>query len=269
MYVQAGAGIVADSVPESEHQECQHKARALLRAAEEAVRFAATGRGQLLSPVDPARALLDAVIAFYDGPGRAGDAGADAMLDAVRRFACGYAASITRPPRAIAASALLRAALPHSRSLRRYDRSGSALLFRWRQNPNYTAANMGAAFMAGYGYVEFAGPKEALFDAPDDPCRPAAARRRPALSGARASGGGDLSSADRAAGCGGVVRRTGEPSLAGRAIHHPSMIDARNQGGRNPLARALLLAWRHGDRSAADSVMRMTVIAQLIVAGQS
>lgn len=43
MYVQAGAGIVADSVPESEHQECQHKARALVRAAEEAVRFAQGG----------------------------------------------------------------------------------------------------------------------------------------------------------------------------------------------------------------------------------
>jgi anthranilate synthase component 1 len=43
MYVQAGAGIVADSVPESEHQECQHKARALFRAAEEAVRFAQGG----------------------------------------------------------------------------------------------------------------------------------------------------------------------------------------------------------------------------------
>jgi anthranilate synthase component 1 len=41
MYVQAGAGVVADSVPESEHQECQNKARALIRAAEEAVRFAA------------------------------------------------------------------------------------------------------------------------------------------------------------------------------------------------------------------------------------
>ena len=45
MYVQAGAGIVADSVPESEHQECQHKARALVRAAQEAIRFAAAGRG--------------------------------------------------------------------------------------------------------------------------------------------------------------------------------------------------------------------------------
>jgi len=34
LYVQAGAGIVADSVPENEWVETQHKARALLRAAE-------------------------------------------------------------------------------------------------------------------------------------------------------------------------------------------------------------------------------------------
>ena len=47
MYVQAGAGIVADSDPASEQQECVNKARALFRAAEEAVRFAATSdRGQ-------------------------------------------------------------------------------------------------------------------------------------------------------------------------------------------------------------------------------
>jgi anthranilate synthase component 1 len=47
MYAQAGAGIVADSVPESEHLECVAKARALFRAAEEAVRFASNvGRGQ-------------------------------------------------------------------------------------------------------------------------------------------------------------------------------------------------------------------------------
>ncbi|MFN0263538.1 anthranilate synthase component I [Tepidamorphus sp. 3E244] len=47
MYVQAGAGIVADSVPESEQAECVNKAKALFRAAEEAVRFAASaGRGQ-------------------------------------------------------------------------------------------------------------------------------------------------------------------------------------------------------------------------------
>jgi len=47
MYVQAGAGIVADSDPESEHVECVNKAKALFRAAEEAVRFAGrAGRGQ-------------------------------------------------------------------------------------------------------------------------------------------------------------------------------------------------------------------------------
>ncbi len=47
MYVQAGAGIVADSVPASEQAECENKARALFRAAEEAVRFAGqASRGQ-------------------------------------------------------------------------------------------------------------------------------------------------------------------------------------------------------------------------------
>src|SRR3954465_5926564 len=47
MYVQAGAGIVADSNPESEQQECVNKARALFRAAEEARRFASDAkRGQ-------------------------------------------------------------------------------------------------------------------------------------------------------------------------------------------------------------------------------
>jgi anthranilate synthase component 1 len=40
MHVQAGAGIVADSVPQSEQAECENKAKALFRAAEEAVRFA-------------------------------------------------------------------------------------------------------------------------------------------------------------------------------------------------------------------------------------
>jgi len=33
-YVQAGAGIVADSVPSREHQECMNKAGALLKAIE-------------------------------------------------------------------------------------------------------------------------------------------------------------------------------------------------------------------------------------------
>jgi len=47
MYVQAGGGVVADSVPEAEYQETVNKAAALMRAAEEAVRFATAGkRGQ-------------------------------------------------------------------------------------------------------------------------------------------------------------------------------------------------------------------------------
>ena len=40
MYVQAGGGVVADSDAEAEYQESRNKAKALLRAAEEAVRFA-------------------------------------------------------------------------------------------------------------------------------------------------------------------------------------------------------------------------------------
>ncbi|HXW39744.1 MAG TPA: anthranilate synthase component I [Xanthobacteraceae bacterium] len=44
MYVQAGAGIVADSDPDFEQQECINKAAALFRAAEEARRFAAASR---------------------------------------------------------------------------------------------------------------------------------------------------------------------------------------------------------------------------------
>jgi anthranilate synthase component 1 len=34
VYVQAGAGIVADSVPESEYEETLNKARALLKAVD-------------------------------------------------------------------------------------------------------------------------------------------------------------------------------------------------------------------------------------------
>jgi anthranilate synthase component 1 len=40
VYVQAGAGIVADSKPELEQLECENKARALFSAAEEALRYA-------------------------------------------------------------------------------------------------------------------------------------------------------------------------------------------------------------------------------------
>ena len=40
MYVQAGAGIVADSDPQLEFEESCNKARALILAAEEAIRHA-------------------------------------------------------------------------------------------------------------------------------------------------------------------------------------------------------------------------------------
>ena len=39
MYVQAGAGVVADSVAEAEYQECLNKAAAVIRSAEEAHRY--------------------------------------------------------------------------------------------------------------------------------------------------------------------------------------------------------------------------------------
>ncbi len=44
LYLQAGGGVVADSDPEAEYQESCNKARALVRAAEEAVRFASGSR---------------------------------------------------------------------------------------------------------------------------------------------------------------------------------------------------------------------------------
>ncbi len=44
IYVQAGAGIVADSLPENEQAECVNKARALFHAAHEATRFAASDK---------------------------------------------------------------------------------------------------------------------------------------------------------------------------------------------------------------------------------
>ncbi len=43
MHVQAGGGVVADSTPTGEWEESRQKSRALFRAAEEAVRFAAEG----------------------------------------------------------------------------------------------------------------------------------------------------------------------------------------------------------------------------------
>jgi anthranilate synthase component 1 len=44
LYVQSGAGIVADSKPELEQLECENKARALFSAAQEALRYAGEAR---------------------------------------------------------------------------------------------------------------------------------------------------------------------------------------------------------------------------------
>ncbi|MET3925202.1 anthranilate synthase component I [Devosia sp. 2618] len=44
LYVQSGAGIVADSQPDLEQMECENKARALFSAAEEALRYAGEAR---------------------------------------------------------------------------------------------------------------------------------------------------------------------------------------------------------------------------------
>src|SRR5262249_36240468 len=44
IYVQAGAGVGAGSEPGAGQLECELKARALIKAAEEAVRFAARGK---------------------------------------------------------------------------------------------------------------------------------------------------------------------------------------------------------------------------------
>ena len=40
VFIRAGAGIVADSMPEKEHQECINKARAVVEALERAQREA-------------------------------------------------------------------------------------------------------------------------------------------------------------------------------------------------------------------------------------
>lgn len=117
-----------------------------------------------------ARQLLTGIHDFLQSPGSSRHAGERAMLDAIC-MALSNCPLRTPQPRSVPAAALLAQALVHVRRpdlapLR--DAIGDAAhLFCWRQNPNYAAENMGAAFMAGYGYVELAGPKEALFHAPD------------------------------------------------------------------------------------------------------
>ena len=65
-YVQAGAGIVADSVPEMEHHESLNKAQAVIRAIEQA-RELTVGK---LTPMSPSRLLC-----AEDATGRSGRRG--------------------------------------------------------------------------------------------------------------------------------------------------------------------------------------------------
>ena len=73
MYVQAGAGIVADSNPKSEQTECVNKAKALFHAAEEARRFASAAEladvlARLRGEADLRRVLVVAGDAVTAGP---------------------------------------------------------------------------------------------------------------------------------------------------------------------------------------------------------
>ena len=188
----------------------------------------------------PARALLDAVIAFYGDANRLGDESAATMLDDVRPLLAS-AMQLSLAPRAIGAAALLQDALPAcalGASI-----AQAAHLFTWRQKPNYYAANMGPAFMAGYGYVEFVGPKDALFHAPDirvgllllgprlhypPHAHPAEEIYHPLTEGA--------------------LWRRGQENWrtvpAGHAIHHPSLLPHETKSGESTLLA--LYCW-HGN----------------------
>jgi hypothetical protein len=188
--------------------------------------------------VDPAQALLQAITAFYESAAAAADDGTGPMLAEVRA-ALAAATPLPLAPRTIPAAALLDSALSPKGLEAAIARASH--LFRWRQNPNYTAAAMGAAFMAGYGYVEFAGPKEALFHAPGvrvgflvlgpgvhypPHAHPAEEIYHPLTDG-------------------GLWRRGGEAwrtAPAGHAIHHPPMIAHETKAGESTLLA--LYAWR-------------------------
>ena len=117
----------------------------------------------------------------------------------------------------------------------------AAHAFRWRQNPNYSVANMGAAFMAGYGYVEFAGPKEALFHAPG-------IRVGLLLLGPRLHYPAHAHPAEEIyhpLTDGGLWRRGREEWRAvpaGRAIHHPPMIEHETKAAGSTLLA--IYCWR-------------------------
>lgn len=195
-----------------------------------------------MSNADPAvERLRDAIAAFYAGG--AGEAGAAAVLaTAARALATAPPAPLT--PRALPVAGLLPDALqaiadPALRPLAAFL-LGAAPHFHWRQNPNYNADNMGAAFMAGYGYAEFAGPKGAFFATPTirvgllvlGPGRhypphahPAEEVYHPLTAGAAWRRGSE-------------AWRVVAP---GEAIHHPPMIEHETRAG--PATLLALYCW--------------------------
>lgn len=141
------------------------------------------------------------------------------------------------PPRDLPVSGLLRAALelisPLAMRPLAVALKEALPQFRWRQNPSYTAENAGAEFMAGYGYVEFAGPKESLCHAQGirigllvlGPGLHYPAHRHPAeeiyvplTEGAWRRGAEEW-----------------RPVPPGVPIHHPSMIEHETKAGRTAL----------------------------------
>lgn len=108
--------------------------------------------------------LCGTVAALYRAG--AGDAAAGPMLSSAAA-ALLTARPASAPPRLLPAGRLLAGALDGiaSPALQPVAAAVRAArhLFHWRQNPNYHAADIGADFMAGYGYVEFLGPKESMF----------------------------------------------------------------------------------------------------------
>ncbi|HEU5229446.1 MAG TPA: anthranilate synthase component I [Ktedonobacteraceae bacterium] len=68
-YIQAGGGVVADSIPGGEYQESLNKAKALLRALDEAEKIAQERRNQACLEIPPANAT--AVSSFAQAGGQA------------------------------------------------------------------------------------------------------------------------------------------------------------------------------------------------------
>jgi hypothetical protein len=186
-----------------------------------------------------------AVRDFLQSAGASNDAGERAMLDAIcaELGRCQPGIPIAAP-RALSAAGLLASALaqvhPPALSPLRDAIAGAAHLFRWRQNPNYTVTNMGADFMAGYAYVEFAGPKDALFHAPD-------IRVGLLLLGPRLHYPAHAHPAEEIYHplTDGLWRRGEEDwraVSAGTPIHHPSMLQHETKAGDSTLLA--LYSWR-------------------------